>query len=418
VTRTVLHVDMDAFYVGVELRRRPDLRGKPVVVGGTGRRGVVAAANYEARRYGVFSAMPSAVARRRCPDAVFLPGDHDLYAEVSAQVHEIFHRFTPLVEPLALDEAFLDVTGSLRLFGSARAIADRVRGAVADELELACSVGGAVNKFVAKLASKRAKPIITDRGVEPGPGVLLIAPGAEIEFLHPLAVSMLWGVGPATLERLRRFGVETVGDLARVDQRALVAAVGRAHGVHLHELAWGRDDRPVETEHEAKSIGHEETFAHDRHDVDELVGEAVRLADAVASRLRLTGQAARTVSLKVRFADFTTITRSRTAPAAISTAQAMLEVVEPILRSLELDQGVRLLGVSVSNFGELAEQLTFDDGFDDRQPVAPDWITASTAIDAIRDRFGGASIGPASAVSGRGLRVVRRGAQQWGPDQE
>lgn len=418
MTRSILHVDMDAFYVGVELRRRPELLGKPVVVGGTGRRGVVAAANYEARRYGVFSAMPSAVARRRCPEAVFLPGDHDLYAEVSKQVHEIFHRVTPLVEPIALDEAFLDVTGSIRLFGSAGAIAEQLRSAVAAELDLACSVGGAVNKFVAKLASKRAKPVVTDRGVEPGPGVLLIAPGHEIEFLHPLPVAMLWGVGPATLERLRRFGIATVGDLARIDLEALIAAVGRAHGAHLHELSWGRDDRPVETEREAKSIGHEETFAHDRHDVDDLLREAVRLADSVASRLRQAGTAAKTVSLKVRFADFTTITRSRTAPSPMCTAQAMLEVVEPLLRALDVSPGVRLLGVSVSNFHDLAEQLTLDDVLDDGSRSAPDWITAATTVDAIRDRFGGTAIGPASAVSGRGLRVVRRGAQQWGPDHD
>ncbi|MFM2073007.1 MAG: polymerase [Actinomycetota bacterium] len=422
MSRSILHIDMDAFYVSVELRRHPELRGKPVVVGGTGRRGVVAAASYEARRYGVFSAMPSAVARRRCPHAVFLPGDHELYGEVSAQVHEIFHRVTPMVEPLALDEAFLDVTGSLRLFGSAQVIAEQTRASVLSELDLACSVGGAANKFIAKLASKRAKPIITDRGVEPGPGVLLIPEGDELGFLHPLPVSMLWGVGPATLQRLQRFGITTVGDLARIELPALIAAVGRAHGTHLHDLAWGRDDRPVETEREAKSIGHEETFASDRHDADDLTREAVRLADAVASRLRNSGSAARTVSLKVRFADFTTVTRSRTLPSPICTAQAILDVVDPILRGLDVSPGVRLLGVSVSNFADLAEQLSLDTLFTDAYgapgPTVPDWVTAATTIDAIRDRFGGSSIGPASTVSGRGLRVVRRGAQQWGPDQE
>ncbi len=422
MTRTILHVDMDAFYVGVELRRRPELRGMPVVVGGTGRRGVVAAASYEARRFGVFSAMPSVTAARKCPGAVFLPGDHDLYSQVSTQVHEIFHRYTPEVEPLALDEAFLDVSGSLRLFGSARAIADAIRQCVADELELACSVGGASNKFVAKLASKQAKPKITDRGIEPGPGVLLVAAGGEVEFLHPLPVGSLWGVGPATLERLRRFGVSTVRDLAMIEIGDLVAAVGRAHGTHLHELAWGRDNRPVETSREAKSIGHEETFAHDRYEASDLIHDAVRLADGVAGRLRRAGWSAKTVSLKVRFTDFTTISRTTTVTAPISTAQAMVVVVEPILRGLDLSRGVRLLGVSVSNFAEVAEQLSFDTFAEDVPGPGgssasndADWVTAETTVDEIRNRFGGAAIGPASAVTRTGLRVVRQGAQQWGP---
>lgn len=437
-SRAILHVDMDAFYVSVELRRRPELVGQPVVVGGTGRRGVVAAASYEARRYGVFSAMPSSTARRKCPHAVFLPGDHELYAEVSAQVHQIFHSVTPLVEPLALDEAFLDVTGSLSLFGeratAARTIADHVRRRVHDELDLDCSVGGGPSKFIAKLASKRAKPRVSDRGVEPGPGVVLVAPGRELEFLHPLPVQALWGVGPATLERLGRFGIRTVGDLARTDLDALVSALGQAQGRHLHDLSWGRDDRPVEPDRDVKSIGHEETYAHDRHTYDELWREAVRLADAVSSRLRASGRGgARTVSVKVRFSDFQTLSRSHTLPAPVTTARAILDAVEPMLRKIELDRGVRLFGISVSGFGAPSEQLSLDDllaaepagtasGGDAaaaRTPRAQDWEAASETIDAIRGRFGSASIGPASILAdepGRGLRLVRPGSQQWGPD--
>lgn len=416
-TRAILHVDMDAFYVGVELRRRPELRGKPVVVGGTGSRGVVAAASYEARSYGVFSAMSSVVARRRCPHAVFLPGDHDLYAAASGEVMSIFRDVTPLVEPLSLDEAFLDITGSLRLLGPAALIAARLRQRVADELGLACSVGGATSKFVAKLASKAAKPQIDGRGVRPGLGVFLVAPGDELAFLHPLPVGALWGVGPATLQRLTRMAVRTVGDLAAIDRSALIASVGQAHGQHLHALAWAIDDRAIEPDRELKSIGHEETFAHDKLTHDEVHREAVRLADAVSSRLRAHGTGARTVTLKLRFSEFTTITRAHTVPAPIVTAQAIIRIVDPLLRGIDVHQGVRLLGISVSNFGDPAEQLTLDSLLDAAMP-AQDWVSAAGAIDAIREKYGTTAIGPASSVSTQGLRLVRRGAQQWGPDHD
>ncbi|MEY2958520.1 MAG: polymerase, partial [Actinomycetota bacterium] len=245
---------MDAFYVSVELRRHPELVGRPVVVGGTGDRGVVAAASYEARRHGVHSALPSVVARRRCPDAVFLPGDHAHYAEVSRQVRAILDRYTPMIEPLALDEAFLDVTGSIRLFGEGVVIADRIRREVADELQLGCSVGVAANKFLAKMASVAAKPRALPDRIEPGPGVVEVRPGDEVRFLHPLPVDRLWGVGPKTLERLQRIGIRTIGDLSTMEERIVVGALGPTQGRHLRALASGSDDRPVVVDRDPKSV--------------------------------------------------------------------------------------------------------------------------------------------------------------------
>jgi DNA polymerase-4 len=407
--RVILHVDMDAFFVSVELRRRPELRGKPVVVGGTGPRGVVAAASYEARQFGVHSALPSAVARRRCPHAVFLPGDHALYVDVSAQVHEIFERFTPLVEPLALDEAFLDVSGATRLFGDGTLIAARIRADVDEELGLGCSVGVAPNKFLAKLASVAAKPKATPERVIPGRGVVEVVPAYELEFLHPLPVARLWGVGPVTLARLERLGIRTVGDLAELDERTLTGVLGTSQAAHLHALAWGRDDRPVETDRDAKSIGHEETYPRDLTEVADLERELVRLADAVAARLRGQGVAARTANLKLRFAGFRTITRSVTTPEPVETGPALVAVLRPILRAIDVSEGVRLLGVSGSNLVAPAQQLNLL-----ADTEAP--LRAAGAIDQIRERFGPAAIGPASAVSPRGVDVVRKGARQWGPD--
>ncbi|MFP5487293.1 MAG: DNA polymerase IV [Acidimicrobiia bacterium] len=409
--RTILHVDMDAFYVSVELRRRPELRGQPVVVGGTGNRGVVAAASYEARRYGVHSALPSAVARRRCPHAVFLPGDHELYATVSREVHEIFGRYTPLIEPLALDEAFLDVSGATRLFGEGVEIARRIRDDVRTELELTCSVGVAPNKFLAKLASVQAKPRALPDRIEPGPGVVEVRPGEELAFLHPLPVERLWGVGPKTLEKLERLGVRTIGDLALLDERIVVGALGQSGGQHLLALARAEDERPVEVERDPKSIGHEETYPHDLHHHDELERELVRLSDAVAARLRRHGLPARTLTLKVRFAGFRTVTRSVTLDGGVDTAPELVAALRPLLRALDVSPGVRLLGVSGSNFGARSQQL----GLFDEPTVSP--VRSAAAIDEIRDRFGATAIGPASSITGRGLRVVRKGAQQWGPDQ-
>ena len=415
-TRTILHVDMDAFFVAVELRRRPELRGRPVVVGGDGPRGVVAAASYEARRFGVHSALPSVTARRLCPQAVFLPGDHAHYAEVSAAVFGIFRDMTPLVEGLSLDEAFLDVTGARRLLGTGQAIAAEVRRRIARELELACSVGIAPNKFLAKLASELAKPRAGIRGVEPGPGIVEVEPGAELAFLHPLPVKALWGVGPATLDRLRRLGVETVGELAALGERPLVAALGSASGRHLWELSWGRDGRAVEPERETKSIGHEETYPADLYDRDEIWANLVRLCDAVAARLRGQGVGARTVTLKVRFSGFTTITRSSTVSTWMTTGPALAAAVAPLADGVDPAPGIRLLGVSASHLGEVTDQLSFDlDAGGGVEAVERNWTEASAAVDAIRKRFGSGVVGPASAIRQGRLRTTRAGDQQWGP---
>lgn len=410
--RTILHADMDAFFVSVELRTRPELVGQPVVVGGTGNRGVVAAASYEARRFGVHSALPSAIAKRRCPHAVFLPGNHALYTEVSKEVRAIFDRFTPLVEPLSLDEAFLDVSGALRLFGDGRSIGDQIRSAVRDELDLGCSVGVAPNKFLAKLASVEAKPTAHRDRIDSGEGVTVIEPGREQAFLDPLPVKRLWGVGPATLEKLLRIGIASVADLRRVDLAILTSTLGANQARHLAALAVGADDRDVEPDRDAKSISHEETYPVDKHTPQEVRRELVRLVDAVTQRMRNQGVGARTWTLKVRFAGFTTITRSVTTPGTVDQGQEIIDLLGPVLDGIDPSPGVRLLGVSGSNLGEPASQLSFDDIAEN----TPDWSATTDALDQIRGRFGTDAIGPASSISGGRIKSVKRGEQQWGPD--
>ncbi len=397
-SRVVLHVDMDAFFASVELLRRPELRGLPVVVGGAGPRGVVAAASYEARRYGLHSAMASTRARRLCPQAVFLAPDHAHYADVSARVHDVFQRYTPLVEPLALDEAFLDLTGAGALFGDGPTAARAIRAAVLAETGLACSVGVAPNKFLAKLASEAAKPTAEPSGVRPGAGVVVVGPGDELAFLHPHHVRAMWGVGPVTQQRLDRLGVHTIGDLAALGERALVGAVGAAQGRHLALLSMGIDDRAVEPGRRPKSIGHEETFPTDVHTIDDLHRHVVRMADLVAVRLRGEGLAARTVTLKVRFATgFQTVTRSVTHPDPLDTGPAIVAALADAEASIDPAPGVRLIGVSGSNLNPPAAQLQLG-LFADGAAPAPRWADASTALDEIRARYGPTAIGPASTL--------------------
>ncbi len=449
----------------MEVLLDPSLAGRPVIVGGAGNRGVVAACTYEARVYGIHSAMPSARARRLCPHAVFLPGRYDRYAEYSARLHEVFAHYTPTVEGIALDEAFLDVSGARRLLGPAEQIAWSIRGEIKATLGLDASVGVAATKFVAKLASEAAKPVADVRGTRPGPGVVVITPGRELEFLHPLPVRALWGVGPATYKRLERFGVATVGDLAALPVDSLTTALGPSLGTHLHELAWGRDPRRVEPDRAIKSVSHEETYAQDLHDHADLRVEAVRLADGVASRLRRAELAGRTVTIKVRYHDFATVTRSHTLPEAVDTGPAIARVATTLLGGIDPSAGVRLLGVAVSNLAHGASrQLSLLDGgpgggvgwragsgavagvgggVGGRRESAgggvgggvgggreagdggageggagrttDDWERAGGAVDRIRARFGEDAVGPATLLSAKGLRLKRRGDAQWGP---
>jgi DNA polymerase-4 len=411
--RVVLHVDMDAFFVAVERRKDPSLEGRAVVVGGAGERGVVAAASYEARVHGVHSAMPSVRARRLCPHAVFVAGDHASYRAVSHEVMALFRTFTPLVEPISLDEAFLDVTGAQRRWPSGETAARAVREAVWEQEGLRCSVGVAPNKFLAKLASQEAKPRAALDGIRPGPGVTVVEPGEELTFLHPLPVQRLWGVGPATKAKLDRLGVTTVGDLAALPRDAVVGALGDAVGRHLHALAHAVDERPVEPDQVPKSIGHEETFAHDHHGHDTLRREVVRMADAVAARLRDHGVAARTVTIKVRFGDFHTITRALTLETPADAGPVLARAAKRLLDGVDPSPGVRLLGVSGSGLVDGAtRQLGL---FDTAAGQDPAWEDASAAVDSIRDRFGDTAIGPAALADADGLRVKRRGDQQWGP---
>lgn len=407
-----LHVDMDAFFAAVELLRRPELAKRPVVVGGTGSRGVVAAASYIARAYGIRSAMPTAQARRLCPQAVFIAGDHARYAEVSQRLMQLFGEVTPLVEPLSLDEAFLDVRGALHGEDKAADIARELRSRVHAETGLTCSVGVSVNKFLAKLATERAKPRPSLNGPVFGPGVHVIPVGGELDFLHPLDVRELWGVGPATASRLSQIGIETVGDLAAQPLERLAKSLGEASARHLRRLAVGVDERPVEPQRELKSVGHEETFPSDLFDRGLLAGRLVRMADSVAARLRAAGMAGRTVTLKARFADFVTLTRSVTLRRPVDSTGAIADAACGLLDGIVDERGIRLLGVSVSRLGErIAEQLSFDD-FDRRSEI-------DETIDEIRSRFGDAAVAPASLVRpGFGIDRITRGGQQWGPDEQ
>jgi DNA polymerase-4 len=399
---SILHVDLDAFYASVEQHDDPALAGRPVIVGGLGPRGVVAAASYEARAFGVFSATPMMRARRACPDGVFLSPRFDRYREMSTEVMAVLRSYTPLVEPIALDEAFLDVEGARRLHGAGPEIARAIRVRVRAETGLTASVGVATTKLLAKLASDLCKP----------DGLQVVEPGTELDLLHALGVRKLWGVGPATERKLTELGIGTVGELAALPEDTLVRTLGRAAGHHLHELAWNRDERPVVADQEVKSIGHEETFPADLHDHAALEHKLVGLADGVASRLRAAQVAARTVQLKVRFGDFTTVTRSRTLPEPTDLAADLMRIGRELLRALDVTPGVRLLGVSgqqlVRRTVVAGDQGTLFGDPDDEPEAAPladadpdDGRKAALerSVDRVRARFGPGAVGHGAARS-------------------
>ena len=382
---SILHVDMDAFYASVELRSRPELTGLPVIVGGSSNRGVVLSATYEAREYGVRSAMPMMRARRLCPQAIVLPPTFPQYSEASTGIMEVFRAVTPLVEPLSLDEAFLDVSGAVRRLGRPRQIAEWIRARIWDEQQLTCTVGVASSKFVAKLASTRGKP-----------DGLLVVPAAEIvAFLHPLPVEALWGVGEKTATALNRLGLRTVGDLAQIPVETLQRALGPGTGAHLAALAWGRDDRQVVASEPDKSIGHEETFSRDVDDPALVLREVLRLSERTAARLREQGYATRTITLKVRFADFSTLTRSRTLPEVTDSGKEIYEVGRELFQKLGLQRArLRLVGVRAENLvasGKVTRQLTMGER-------ESGWREADRAVDRASARFGSGSVRPATLV--------------------
>ena len=391
-TRTIVHGDLDAFYASVEQRDHPEYRGKPVIVGGSPQeRGVVSAASYEARAFGVRSAMPLRTAGTLCPQGIFVPGDHAAYEAASDAVMALFAERTPLVQPVSLDEAFLDVTATLHLFGGAEAIARGLKRAVHEELGLVLSVGVATNKLCAKVASDLRKP----------DGLVVVAPGGEAVFLAPLPLARLWGVGPKTRAVLEDLGMRTIGDLASADPALLDARFGE-HGTAIWERARGIDVSTVEPEVEAKSVGHEHTFDRDTRDRAQIEATLLRLADGVGRRLRASGTRARTITLKLRVAPFETRSRQRTLPEPTDDDLRIYEIARALLRAaLDADRdgghaaAVRLVGVSASGLVAGAQLGLFDDARTAR---------LNAALDAVRDRFGDTALDRASAKEAGGRR--------------
>lgn len=387
--RTIIHVDMDAFYASIEVLDNPELKGKPVVVGGTSDRSVVSAASYEARTYGIHSAMAIVKARTLCPEAIFMPVRMGRYREVSQLIMAIFKRFTPLVEPISLDEAFLDVTGSLGLFGDGPAIAAEIKRLIQEETGLTASAGVATSKLVAKIASDLEKP----------DGLTLVEAGREREFLAKLPISKLWGAGKKTIESLGLLNVESIGDLAALPPKILTNRFGK-NGLHLHLVANGIDERPVVPTREAKSIGHEETFSEDLIDLTVIKRELLELATKVGERLRRHERQGKTITTKVKFFDFATKSRSITLAVPTSDTMEIFQQGWKLLRKTEAGRKpVRLVGISVSNMS--AHGTGYQQDLFGKSREREKSRNLNEAIDRINRKFGGKTINPATLVANR-----------------
>jgi DNA polymerase-4 len=383
--KAILHLDMDAFYPSVEVLDNPELKGKPVIVGGGRERGVVSSASYEARRFGVHSAQPMATAMRLCPDGIFLPGRMARYQEISRAVFDIFRQFTPLMEPLSIDEAFLDVTGSERLLGQPDEIAKKIRQKVFELTGLTVSAGVAPSKFVAKIASDIEKP----------DGLTVVPPDRVRDFLDPLPIKKMWGVGKVTQESLERLNIRTFKDLSNVPLKILEKRFGK-HGLKMHELSMGMDDRDVVPEHDVKSIGHEQTFLRDVTELEEAKKSLLALTNKVAQRMRRNGIAGKTVTLKVKYSDFFQITRSDTLAEPTDDGLEMYSTVCRLLEKTEVGRRpIRLLGVSLSqlNFPGKEDQLSLFVKKDQKRK------RLNTALDSLNEKHGDDSVQPGTLLS-------------------
>ncbi len=378
----ILHVDMDSFFVEVERLDDPSLVGRPVAVGGVGPRGVIASASYEAREFGVSSAQPTSTALRMCPHLIVVPSAHGRYSDVSVDVFDVFRSYTPLVEGLSLDEAFLDVSGLRNHYGSSVAVGEAVRRSIRLELGLPASVGVASTKFVAKLASETAKP----------DGLAHISQRDQLEFLQGLPAEVLWGVGPATLAGLKRLGVETVGDIAELPVTSLTATLGPTLGRHLHDLAHGRDPRSVVPDIGSKSLSVEQTYETDLTGSEVIEAALLSHAQRLSGRLRRSGLAAKTLTVKLRYDDFTTPTRSQTLDGAVVGARDLFRVATELLSQLDLSRPVRLLGLGASSLepSEGPRQLGLES--------STDWDRVEDAVAAVKDRFGDSAVSPARLI--------------------